>query len=298
MANNVQPIWKDYYLYFGTENSPNSYSVQVDDEKIFYGKAWCPPAHDKETYGTKINNICENYLYNDEIDFKGINENGKTIQHTNAIKTFELVNEDRFGLISDAVTFVYDWSYDNTIDYSKTVNMSHPINGKGKEGMYFFQTTCNGTIISTYASKTPTNEYKIVHDCNSKWAIYYLNKYGGWDSYLIEGYVTQKDNLTRNNVYRKFRNNTTEFGTTPYLTEITSTYEIHTGWMNETESDILASNVFQSTRMYLHNLETDEIIPVVVTDADVIYKNKNNSGRKLLNYTINVLASQTKHNKN
>ena len=54
----------------------------------------------------------------------------------------------------------------------------------------------------------------------------------------------------------------------------------------------------KSTRVFLHNLETDDVIPVVMTDADVLYKNNKNSGRKLLNYTINVIASQKEHNKN
>lgn len=297
MANNVKPIWEDYYVSFNTEDSPVTYSIQLNGEAIFYGKAWCPPSYSKETYRTKINIICENYLINELQGFASITTNGKTIQHTDAIKTFQVINEDKNTVI-DEVTFVYDWSYDTSVDYTKTVNMSKPINGKGKEGMYFFQTTCNGSILSTYASKSPTNDYRIVDDCNSKWALYYLNRYGGWDSYLIEGYVSKKDNFIRNIVDSHYDNRTTEFGKTSYLTEISSAYEIHTGWLNEKESEIIASNVFQSTRLFLHNLETDNIIPVIMTDADVMYKNSKNSGRKLLNYTINVLASQTEHNKN
>ena len=297
MANNVKPIWEDYYVSFNTEDSPVTYSIQLNGEAIFYGKAWCPPSYSNETYRTKINIICENYLINELQGFASITTNGKTIQHTDAIKTFQVINEDKNTVI-DEVTFVYDWSYDTSVDYTKTVNMSKPINGKGKEGMYFFQTTCNGSIMSTYASKSPTNDYRIIDDCNSKWALYYLNRYGGWDSYLIEGYVSKKDNFIRNIVDSHYDNRTTEFGKTSYLTEISSAYEIHTGWMNEKESEIIASNVFQSTRLFLHNLETDNIIPVIMTDADVMYKNPKNSGRKLLNYTINVLASQTEHNKN
>ena len=297
MANNVKPIWQDYYVSFNTANSPVNYSIQLNGEAIFYGKAWCPPAHNKETYQSKINTICENYLSNELQGFASITTNGKTIQHNDAIKTFQVINEDTNQVI-DEVTFVYDWSYDSNVNYANTINLSKPINGKGKDGMYYFQTTCNGSMLSTYASKSPTNDYEIVYDCNSKWALYYLNRYGGWDSYLIEGYVSKKDSFARNAVNLHYNNTTTEFGTTPYLTTVTSLYEIRTGWMNERESEIMASNVFQSTRVFLHNLETDDVIPVVMTDADVLYKNHKNSGRKLLNYTINVVASQTEHNKN
>ena len=293
----VKPIWEDYYVSLNTNDSPVNYSINCNGEAIFYGKAWCPPQHDKATYDTKINTICENYLSNEMQGFATITTSGKTIQHSEAIKTFQVINEDTNQVI-DEVTFVYDWSYDSSVDYTNTVNMSKPINGKGKVGMFFFQTTCNGTILSTYASKSPVNGYELIQDCNSKWALYYLNRYGGWDSYLIDGYVSKKDSYARNAVNLHYDNKTTEFGTTPYLTEITSAYEIHTGWMNERESELMAANVFQSTRLFLHNLETDEIIPVVMTDADALYKNHKNSGRKLLNYTINVISSQKERNKN
>ena len=304
MATNNNPIWKDYYVSFNTEDSPVNYSIYLDGEAIFYGKAYCPPSHSKETYTTKINHICENYLSNNLTGFESISRNGTTIKHTNASRTFEIVNEDKNTTI-DEVTFVYDWSYDSSVDYNELglmnkplVHLGKPINGRGKDGMYFFRTSLADTTVQTTAAKIPTVGYSLVEDCNSKWALYYLNRYGGWDSYLIEGYVSKKDNFKRYNVNKQYDNNSTQFGTTPYLTETSTSYEIHTGWMNERESEIMASNVFQSTRLFLHNLETDKVIPVIMTDADVLYKNHKNSGRKLLNYTINVMASQTEHNKN
>ena len=36
----------------------------------------------------------------------------------------------------------------------------------------------------------------------------------------------------------------------------------------------------------------------VITDADVLHKNHKNSGRRLLNYTINAVSAQTEYNKN
>lgn len=294
----ISPIWKDYYVYFNTNESPVSYSIRINGEAIFTGKAWCPPSYNQSTFKTKINHICENYLYNEMPEFRNITEYSKGILHYDAIRTFQIFNDDKLQII-DEVTFVYDWSYDPTINYNNSsVMMSKPINSKGKEGMFFFRTSCDGRTVQTTISREPLYTYEIVPDCNSKWALYYLNRYGGWDSFLIEGHVTKKDGFNRNNISHQYDNNSLEFGTTPYMTEISSSYEIHTGWMNERESEILASNVFPSTRLYLHNLETDEVIPVIVNDADVLYKNRNNSGRKLLNYTINVVTSQKKHNKN
>lgn len=295
---NINPIWKDYYVSFYTNNSPVNYSIRLNGEAIFYGKAWCPPSYEEEEFTIKINKICENYLSNNIENFDGTQTTeGITIEHTDAIKTFQIYNEDIKQMV-DEVTFVYDYSYDTSVDYSRSVYMNKPINRKGKDGMYFMQTIFDGTSIKTNLSKLKNNGYTLINDCNSKWAIYYLNRYGGWDCYLIESYVSKKDNFVRSNVTRHYNNTTQEFGETPYLTEISTTYEIHTGWLSEKESETLAHNLFQSTRLFLHNLETDTIIPVILTDADVLYKNHKNSGRKLLNYTINVMTSQKQHNKN
>ena len=307
-------IWRDYFVELNTENSPVNYKIYeygnfgiseingtevLEDEMvIFSGKAYCPPAHSNETFKVNINKICENYLTNEMIDLTTIPTGGTTITHTEAVKTFIIRNEDT-NQILDIVEFIYDWSFDKNVNYNTAVVKSHPINGRGINGMFFFKTLYNGGELKTTIQRTPTDQYSIVDTCNvGKYAIYYLNRYGGWDSYLIEGYVSQKDSFNRKTVLNDYDNGTVEFGEKPYMTETTVNYEIHTGWMNDGESKILASNLFQTTRAYLHNLETDDIIPIVINDAEVLYKNHKNSGRRLLNYTINAYKAQGEYNKN
>lgn len=309
----IIPIWQDYYVDFKTDDSPINYGIyEVGDfgktedngviydntsQIIFSGKAWAAPSYSKKIFSTNITKICEDYLSNDDFPFASV-LSGTTYTHSDAMKTFKVVNEDNETII-DTVTFVYDWSYDGSVRYGTGVTqMSRPINNKGKEGMYFFQTTCDGENVKTFVSLEPVGNYKLVNDCNSKWALYYLNRYGGWDSYLIEGYVSRKDAFTRRNIVKDYNNNFVEFGTKPYMTQIAPNYEIHTGWMNDRESEEFAANVFPSTRVFLHNLKDNSIVPVVITDADVLYKNHKNSGRRLLNYTINATSAQTEYNKN
>lgn len=309
----IYPIWQDRYANFLTEESPVNYSINTKvwevnkdtgtgsyvNKAIFYGKAWAAPAYTDENFQVNLNKICEDYLTNEIGDFDTI-KGSEYITHTDAIKTFIIRNEDTNSIIK-TVTFIYDWSHDNSKTYTegKVTDMSDPINRKGVDGMYYFKTEFDGTDVKTLVSVIPINGYTETTDCNAgKWALYYLNRYGGWDSYLIDGYVSRKDNFVRKNVIKSFNNNTLEFGNKPYMTQITPNYEIHTGWMNDRESEVLAANVFQSTRLYLHNLEKDEVIPIVITDADVLHKNHKNSGRRLLNYTINAVSAQTEYNKN
>lgn len=299
MANNIQPIWKDYYVTFLTEDSPVNYSIRINGEPIFYGKAWCPPSTSKQTYTTKINTICENYLKNEIDGFENITTVSKGIVHFDAIKTFQIINDDTLNVI-DEVTFVYDYSYDDTIRYNmQSVLMNKPVNNRIKEGMYTFQTNCQNESVYTLISKTkPLINYYTINDCKSKWALYYLNRYGGWDCLLIEGYVSKTDSYQRKTLKNDYDNNTLEFGDRIYMTDISESYEINTGWLNEKESEILAFNLLPSPTAYLHDLEKDKLIPVNINDAEVMYKNRNNTGRKLLSYTINVTNAQKKHNMN
>lgn len=294
----IQPIWKDYYVTFLTEDSPVNYSIRINGEPIFYGKAWCPPSTSTQTYTTKINTICENYLKNELKGFENITTGSRGIIHTDAIKKFEIINDDTLQTI-DEVFFVYDWSYDNTVRYNGvSALMNRPINDKGKDGMFFFQTNCQNNSVYTLVSRTPLLNYYLTDDCKSKWALYYLNRYGGWDAFLIEGYVSRTDSYQRKILKNDYDNNTLEFGDRIYMTDISESYEINTGWLNEKESEILAFNLLPSTTAYLHDLEKDKLIPVNINDAEVMYKNRNNTGRKLLSYTINVTNAQKKHNMN
>lgn len=300
----IRAIWRDTFVDLNTNDSPVNYTIyrkssSNNDEPIFNGKAWCPPAHSKSTFKTNINKICEDYLYNEMSKFSEDAWTG-VFGNANAVNTFYIKDEN--DKLLKEVTFIYDWSFDDSVVYNEgeTTIMSHPINSRGVRGMYHFNTFFNGTNVTTRFSKTPTTYgYEEVSTCSDDlWAIYYLNRYGGFDSYLIEGYVSRTDKFERKSIIKPYNNEAFEVGNKPYLTNVTPSYEIHTGWMNDKESEILASNLLQTTRAYLHKIGTTELIPVVITDADVLYKNHKNSGRRLLNYTINVEQARTEYNKN
>lgn len=124
-------------------------------------------------------------------------------------------------------------------------------------------------------------------------ALYYLNAQGGWDSFLIEGDVIKKDNYTIYEYNKSFNNQTIDFERNRYLNEIETAYELHTGWLSDRESDILAKNLLGSNKVYAHNLKTNKIFPVVITDTSVDYK-KHKTEKKLVSYTINIVESQNK----
>ena len=45
------------------------------------------------------------------------------------------------------------------------------------------------------------NQYDMINSC-SRYALYYLNAHGGWDSFLIEGASSEEDSLTRHTMHK------------------------------------------------------------------------------------------------
>ena len=122
-------------------------------------------------------------------------------------------------------------------------------------------------------------------------ALYYLNSRGGYDAFLLEGKVARTDKYTQGDYYKAYDNTTIEFGRTRYITEITPSWELHTGFLSDEQAERLVRNLFPSTRVWLHLLDTDEYYPVVITDTSAEYKKYR--GEQLVQYTIKVDGSQT-----
>ena len=276
------PIYKDTYLTVDGEKSPISYTIKDGEDDIFNGKAWVKP--NAENIEIKINEVCSDFVspLNIELEYR---TEPIVYEHTDAIKTFEVVDTETDELLG-SYTFIYDWSYDS----HNFGTLSKPINNKTALGMFKFNSYVKDGKVYTEVSVEQTDK-----GCGKEWAMYYVNSYGGWDSLLIEGSVVRKDSYVRHKTDRVINNNlVSDFGSKIYQTNIVPAYTITTGWLNDTQSEILARNVFGTPIMYLHNLISGEIIPVNITDGDATHKTFRNNGNKLVNYTINVQSAQEK----
>lgn len=280
------PIWKDVY-YSSTAYTILDYAVQiVDGETIYYGRTYQRPGES----GVKINvaRICQDYIKDSfrDVDFRTLT--GQTYVHPNAYVEFNLINVLN-GNVLGTYGFVYDWSYEEWNGSAR--NISSPINNHKVTGMYSFQ-SFSRTVLNT---KTEViTQIGIVNSGNScgDIALYYKNRKGGWDAFLIEGTVTKKDKYTKYTYNRSFNNNTLEFENGTYHSQIITSYQLNTGWLNDSESENLAFNLLSSNEVYLHCLCTNQVYPAVITDNSVTYKTYSNNSRKLVNYRINCDLSQ------
>lgn len=136
--------------------------------------------------------------------------------------------------------------------------------------------------------------YKTISACDARYSLYYVNSYGGVDVLVFKGKSFKKtDNITRLNYSRSFRNNTLEFENVNYMNEIKPAWELHTGYMVDSQSRKMHELV-ESTCVYLYDAEEQTYTPVVMTDKKLEYKTYYNQGRKFYTYTINVEESQSK----
>lgn len=300
----VIPIWKDTYYTVNGDASPFVYSITVGNETIFNGKAYVAP--NEQEIRIKVNDICKDYL---EMSLPVLTNNSYYTDHLRGTRTFNLNSEG--GNVLSSYTFTIDWSYEHDI-YNSLYGLqytSKPINLHTNGSMYILGTALfriegssrvmfPKTECSIYPSSVNVgpNNLKYSDGYCGNYALYYLNSYGGWDSFLIEGNVKRTDEYNRLAISTPFNNNTYEWGKRNYNNQIAPKFEITTGYLTDTESEILAQNLLRSNQVYLHDISRGKIWPVILTDAEGQFKTFKGNGRKFITYTINATASQAEQN--
>lgn len=155
--------------------------------------------------------------------------------------------------------------------------------------------------VSTYIMEVPNSTgltisfsgktYYTVSACDGEYGMYYLNATGGMDAFLFQGKCKRTDNYSQYEYYRDYETGSIDPGRNRYVTEITPTWELHTGWLTEDQAANMVFNLFPSTKVYIHDLAEGKIMPVVITDTKAEYKNRRNNGKQLIQYTVNCKAA-------
>lgn len=290
MATITAPIWKDTY-YTTTADTVN-YSIRLEGETIFTGKGVKYPGADDMQLN--INKICRNYL---ECDIAGLLEtmpsSNTNLDHPNAQRTFNFYTGST--KVNDYV-FYQDYSYtDDKPTTGSSIIVSNPINGHFVSGMLKVR-TYRGTS-SYYTTGSASSSTGLGYTTRVKcvpYVLYYLNSYGGWDAFAIEGTGLKKDAYTTFKTDQSYNNTTLQFETNKYVQEIKTSYELNTGLLSDEQSANLAKNLLGSIKVYLQNIDEGWIKPVIITDSNITYQTYQTNGRKMCQYKINVQESQSK----
>lgn len=337
-------IWMDQLFYPQDRDADNNYFYRVANvgfADMFVGISTIPPGWGGNVGGIDIPRLVEGSIVSYLMTNPGF-YSGDWADMYESYCTTEVYNMTQNGYPGTLdATFKYwnDWSRtERRYDYTRTLN--DPINGKGREDMFLpfciyyddaatfsiEETETNGNV-NTYTFSTPEAPFVMRYDkfYDTKKLVYkqdnqvlftydmthcgpgafiYRNRYGGWDSFLIEGNVSMTDNYSKLNFRTKGDyNGSYVLNTYGYFVDekhtedvnINQTFEAHTGWLSDEESERLAFHLLSSPIVYFQDFnkvddkyDTDPkigLVPVRLTNSSTEYK-KFRNGKRLVNYTI------------
>ena len=156
-----------------------------------------------------------------------------------------------------------------------------------------------GTIILKASDYYPTydrvrfgGETWTIGETCCRYVLYYLNAFGGWDSFLIEGLTDIADTQARTVHANEYDNaDASAAGRRVSVNELTRGYTFRTGWLTDDESARM-HHLLNSTDVYVHDLVDGTIVPVTLTGSETRYKTFRTNGRRFIDYTITAQLAQ------
>lgn len=153
--------------------------------------------------------------------------------------------------------------------------------------------------VSTFRIENDTQtvmEWKKSDETCAYGALYYINSLGGWDSYLLEYNIIEKQDIDRQNYSTGSDYFSNTFDETYITKSIRTTYSTNTGWLTDTQSKLLYDHLFASPVIYFQNFNAESeqsFVPVNLTKTNWTKKEFKN-GKHLISYDIEFKTSHIK----
>ena len=315
----MDPIWKDYDVDLTAHLTDGAavYEIRKGSTVIYTGRAVADPDGNAVV---RINGICADHLGHalPAVDATAL------VPDTAGVATFTVYVG---GVLVDTVTFWNDWSYDYHFDASAGGVTSDPVlpvidtrmplllslvrAGVGIIPAPDFNSDFNSDFLieqvqslgpSTYVVAAGTMvagdsvtfggmTWKVVGDCR-RWALYYVNAYGGWDSLLLREHETQTDAYDRKTIRRYYNNDDRAArGTEDYHIDVTRRWTFRTDVLTDAQAARM-HHLIGTPLAYLYDLDNADFIPVLVRDAECVYKTFRNQGARRVAYDITLELAQ------
>lgn len=173
-----------------------------------------------------------------------------------------------------------DFNDDYNDDYSKVASTASP--GVAMLDLADYP----GVTMVTMAGQTWNVDPHVCY----RYALYYINAFGGWDALLCRGNGVESDSWDRKTYDTTYDNTVQQNrGTVDYINLQEKRWTLRTGWIPDGSR---MHHLIGSTMVYLHDLQQDIILPVGVATQEAPYKTYKNEGAKLVNYEFEVALQQ------
>lgn len=333
-------IWLDKAFEPLSFKAGENYHYRLQEHKtnkIIYEGITVPISDTEKPLGINIPRLVDSYIHSDAIDDLREDMTLRKLDGSLSVDFYNMTGSS-FSFV-DTFNYWNDWSgpgYNTVYDTAQSLN--DPINHKGCNNMVIPFCIYDDEAAEYTVTETKKDGTKVDHslgipssafmyaageffdaksvslkkgsdtiltydmdNCGEGFLLY-KNRFGGWDSFLIEGNIYKYDGYTRlSGIYPKYPNSyghsrekKTESNT------IKTTYEIHTGWLTDEQAERLVFHLMSSTTVALR-LFSDKItgdfpynmVSVSIVNTSEEYK-KFKNGKKMISYTITLEENDTK----
>lgn len=327
MATTILPIWKDYYVSLGTGKQYEWYLIAPDNTGIYHGIAYKRPG--ETSVRVKVNDLCASWMRTQKAaaatsaTFRVTSANGVTrasfafLYDWSYEPDHDTASQGMLAPISrhlakgqllafsqydsddiDVRGYRANGTYRDVVITAGTKAIYKSLYGwdfalpYGQPDIYNLVTRLDAGNLSEFVAIELNGLRYEIDDTCSRYALYYMNAYGGWETLLLRGRVSFSEGYQRRVYTRDFDNGvTTERGEVNFLNEVEVDMVLRTGWL----TDAGAANIRHltgSTWVYLYDMEEKMFTPLVLTDTSVDRKSYRGEGAALVSYSINARVAR------
>lgn len=300
------------------------YEIQYKGETIYKGRIYAR-GESAETVEINIARTCRNFL---DTNYSALLASVPT--PISAEVPTDDRNRDTIGTFSvNGASYVikYDYNTDYILDVGTSGNLNDPITEEVDRRQYIPISAFNqsggatpvtwviGESTSTQTASSQNinlmaqnirsvepgteitatsfgviHKFKVVNECRNRYVLYYVNKMGGLDALLCSGRRSGSWNSDRTDVkLYTDRRNRLNFENTRLYQEIDEMYNLTTPYLSDEQAEKI-DNLIYSTKVFIHDLETDAITACLVNTNGFETKVRRYDG--LVYYNFQVVRSQ------
>lgn len=131
--------------------------------------------------------------------------------------------------------------------------------------------------------------YDVIDDCH-RYALHYVNPFGGLDVFVPEGETKRSSQLTRHTHGMDYDNSHTftfKGNTSLYAIEQQDKLTFVSGYLTDEQSERM-QYLLASPTVYVHDMVENTFFPIIITDTNITEQTFKQNNRKMANYTINA----------
>ena len=277
----TQSIWRDYYVDLSAYLTDGAavYEIRKGADVLYTGRA---VEHPDGSCDVRVNDVCAAFLASalPDVETLGFTADSSLVDFALYVG----------GSKVEDIGLFRDWSYDRLWEpYTGGVS-SAPVRREADIRMPILQSRLKTATVSvdvrgttssvsvtgpgviavpaTGAAGTVTigSDVWTVKDTCRRYALYYVNAYGGWDQFVMEA-GTETQDYARDSVEHDYDNNDDLApGTVVYRSETARSWTLRTGVLTDDEAAQMY-HLANSVQAYLYDMEQDLWHPVVMTQA-------------------------------